>query len=112
MHVLPVGSDEFFASLEHDRGIKRITVTAHAGDTIEAIGKRFDVSVQTMERINRRGAQRRPAGRRDRRRLRADDDADARRRQRRTDRVERARAQRPAAAAAGAGPAALSAAAR
>jgi membrane-bound lytic murein transglycosylase D len=53
--VLPVGSDEFFAALEHDRGFKRTTVTAKEGDTLEAIGKRFGVTVRTMERINRRG---------------------------------------------------------
>jgi membrane-bound lytic murein transglycosylase D len=55
VHVLPVGSDEFFAMMERDRGFKRITVTARAGDTIEAIGKRFDVPAKTMERVNRRG---------------------------------------------------------
>jgi hypothetical protein len=30
-------------------------VAARAGDTLEAIGKRFDVSARNMERINRRG---------------------------------------------------------
>ena len=55
VRVQAVGSEEFFASLERDRGIKRITVTARAGDTIEAIGRRFDVSPRIMERINRRG---------------------------------------------------------
>jgi membrane-bound lytic murein transglycosylase D len=53
--VLPVGSDEFFAALERDKGFKRTTVTARDGDTLEAIGKRYGVSVRTMERINRRG---------------------------------------------------------
>jgi membrane-bound lytic murein transglycosylase D len=55
VRVLPVGSDEFFASLEHDRGFRRVTVSAKAGDTLESIGKRFDVPVRTMERVNRRG---------------------------------------------------------
>jgi membrane-bound lytic murein transglycosylase D len=55
VHVLAVGSDEFFAALERDRGFKRLTVTARSGDTLEAIGKRFDVPVKTMERVNRRG---------------------------------------------------------
>jgi hypothetical protein len=32
-----------------------VTVTARSGDTLEAIGKRFDVSARNMERINRRG---------------------------------------------------------
>jgi membrane-bound lytic murein transglycosylase D len=54
VRVLAVGSDEFFASLERDRGFKRVTIAARAGDTIESIGKRFDVSARTMERINRR----------------------------------------------------------
>ena len=55
VHVLAVGSDEFFASLEKERGFKRVTVTARASDTLESIGKRFDVPVKTMERVNRRG---------------------------------------------------------
>jgi membrane-bound lytic murein transglycosylase D len=54
VRVLPLGSDEFFASLERDKGFKRVTVIAHAGDTLESIGKRFDVRPHTMERINRR----------------------------------------------------------
>ena len=54
VNVLAVGSDEFFAALERDKGFKRIAVRAKAGDTIESIGKRFDVSSRTMERINRR----------------------------------------------------------
>jgi membrane-bound lytic murein transglycosylase D len=55
VHVLPVGSEEFFAALEHDRGMRRVVVKAKAGETIEVIGKRFDVPARTMERINRRG---------------------------------------------------------
>jgi len=55
VRVLPLGSEEFFATLEHDRGFKRVVVAVRAGDTLEAIGKRFDVPVRTMERINRRG---------------------------------------------------------
>lgn len=54
VRVLPIGSEEFFASLEHDRGMKRVVVTARPGDTLETIGKRFDVPVRTMERVNRR----------------------------------------------------------
>jgi len=53
--MLPVGSDEFFAALEQSQGFKRVIVTAKAGDTLESIGRRFDVSVRLMERINRRG---------------------------------------------------------
>ena len=55
VRVLPVGSDEFFASLERDRGFRRVTVVSKAGDTLESIGKHFDVPVKTMERVNRRG---------------------------------------------------------
>jgi membrane-bound lytic murein transglycosylase D len=55
VRVLPIGSEEFFSSLERERGFKRVVVTARAGDTLESIGKRFDVPVRTMERVNRRG---------------------------------------------------------
>ena len=55
VRVLPIGSDELFAYLELQKGYKRVTVTAKAGDTIEAIGKRYKVAAKTMERINRRG---------------------------------------------------------
>ncbi len=54
VRVLPVGSDEFFAALERDKGFKRLVVRAKADDTLESIGKRFGVSTRTMERINRR----------------------------------------------------------
>jgi membrane-bound lytic murein transglycosylase D len=54
VHVLPVGSDEFFASLEQERGFRRTTVSAKAGETVESIGKHFSVPPRTMERINRR----------------------------------------------------------
>ncbi len=52
VRVVAVGSDEFFAALEHDKGVKRITVVAKAGDTVESIGRRFDVTPRTMERVN------------------------------------------------------------
>ncbi len=55
VHVLALGSDEFFAALERDRGFKRITVLARPGDTLESIGKHYDVPARTMERINRKG---------------------------------------------------------
>jgi membrane-bound lytic murein transglycosylase D len=53
VQVLAVGSDEFFAALERERGFKRVTVAAKEGDTLESIGKRYDVPGKTMERINR-----------------------------------------------------------
>jgi membrane-bound lytic murein transglycosylase D len=52
VRVLAVGSEEFFANLEHDKNVKRVTVTARAGDTLEVIGKRFDVGPRSMERVN------------------------------------------------------------
>jgi membrane-bound lytic murein transglycosylase D len=55
VRVLAVGSEEFFANLEHDKGVKRVTVVARAGDTLETIGRRFEVTPRAMERINRRG---------------------------------------------------------
>ncbi|HEY3821055.1 MAG TPA: LysM peptidoglycan-binding domain-containing protein [Polyangiaceae bacterium] len=55
VRVLAVGSDEFFAAMERERGFKRVTVTARSGDTLESIGRRFAVPVRTMERVNRRG---------------------------------------------------------
>jgi hypothetical protein len=54
VHVLPVGSDEFFAALEQEKGFRRTTVSAKAGETVESIGKHFSVPPRTMERINRR----------------------------------------------------------
>jgi membrane-bound lytic murein transglycosylase D len=52
VRVLAVGSEEFFAALERDKNVKRVTVVARAGDTLETIGKRFDVSPRSMERVN------------------------------------------------------------
>lgn len=52
VRVVAVGSDEFFATLEHDKGVKRVTVVARDGDTVESIGRRFDVTARTMERVN------------------------------------------------------------
>jgi membrane-bound lytic murein transglycosylase D len=52
--VLPVGSDEFFAALERDKGFKRVTVVVKEGETLESIGRRYGVTARTMERVNRR----------------------------------------------------------
>ncbi len=54
VRVLAVGSDEFFAALEHDKGFKRVVVRAKANDTLEAVGRRYGVTPRTMERVNRR----------------------------------------------------------
>jgi membrane-bound lytic murein transglycosylase D len=56
VRVLPVGSDEFYASLEHDRNMKRVLVTARDGDTLASIGRRYGIAPRVMERINRRGS--------------------------------------------------------
>ena len=52
--AVPAGSDEFFAYWEGVKGRKRITVTAKAGETLEQIGRRYQVSGPMMERINHR----------------------------------------------------------
>jgi membrane-bound lytic murein transglycosylase D len=52
VRVVAVGSEEFFAALEHDKNVKRVTVVAKAGDTVESIGRRYDVSARSMERVN------------------------------------------------------------
>jgi membrane-bound lytic murein transglycosylase D len=54
VHPIVVGTDEF---LQHwdDKGRHRVVVTAHAGDTLESIGKKHNVTTSMMERINRRG---------------------------------------------------------
>jgi LysM repeat protein len=54
VRVVAVGTDEFFTYLEQQRGQKRIVVTARAGDTLDAIGKRYQVPAKTMERMNRK----------------------------------------------------------
>lgn len=50
---LTAGTDEFFNHFE-ERGRKRQTVKAKAGETLEQVGKRHQVSGSLMERINRR----------------------------------------------------------
>lgn len=52
---LVVGSDEFFAHFESLKGRKRLVLLARAGDTLESMGKKYGLSVASMERINRRG---------------------------------------------------------
>jgi membrane-bound lytic murein transglycosylase D len=54
VRAVAVGTDEFFTYLEQQRGQKRIVVTAHAGDTLDTIGKRYQVPAKTMERMNRK----------------------------------------------------------
>jgi membrane-bound lytic murein transglycosylase D len=52
VRILTTGSDELFAYYEKTR--HRFVITARAGETVDAIGKRFGVSGALMERINRR----------------------------------------------------------
>lgn len=52
--VVAVGSDEFFAYWEGVKGKRRIVVEAKAGDTLEAIGKKYGATPSAMERVNRR----------------------------------------------------------
>ena len=54
VRTVVAGSDDFFHSWD-DKGRRRIVVTAHAGDTLESIGKKNGVTTNLMERINRRG---------------------------------------------------------
>jgi membrane-bound lytic murein transglycosylase D len=50
--VMRVGSREFLEYFEETAGRKRIVVSARAGETLTAIGKRFGLSPGMMERIN------------------------------------------------------------
>ena len=52
--VLPVGSNEFFAYFEGQRGRKRLEVTARDGDTWKTVARRYNLSLGQLERINQR----------------------------------------------------------
>jgi membrane-bound lytic murein transglycosylase D len=52
--VLVSGSPEFHAYFEGLKGKKRQEITVKRGDTLSGIGKRFGMSVGSMERVNRR----------------------------------------------------------
>lgn len=53
VRVIRAGTDDFFHEFD-EKGRKRITVTAKAGDTLDAIGKRYGVTPTLMERVNRK----------------------------------------------------------
>jgi membrane-bound lytic murein transglycosylase D len=53
--VLPVGSPEFFAHFEGQRGRTRLEVAAKQGDTWRTLARRYGLSVAQLERINGRG---------------------------------------------------------
>ena len=54
VRTVVAGTDDFFHNWD-EKGRKRLVVTAHAGDTLESIGKKNGVTTNLMERINRRG---------------------------------------------------------
>ncbi|HEX5098295.1 MAG TPA: transglycosylase SLT domain-containing protein, partial [Polyangiaceae bacterium] len=54
VRVLLAGSPGFFDYFEGLNGRRRLIVTVKNGDTLATIGKRYDMSVGWMERINRR----------------------------------------------------------
>lgn len=54
VRTITAGTDDFFAYWEGQKGRRRITVAAKAGDTIEIVGRRYGVPAASMERINRK----------------------------------------------------------
>jgi len=54
VRTIAVGTDDFFAYWEGQKGRRRITVAAKSGETIEVIGRRYGVTAASMERINRK----------------------------------------------------------
>jgi len=53
-HVLVAGSPEFYDYFEGQNGRKRVVVSARENDTLATLGKRYGMTVGSMERINRR----------------------------------------------------------
>lgn len=51
--VLVAGTQAFFDHFEAQNGKKRIVVQVREGDTLSGIGKRYGMSVGSMERVNR-----------------------------------------------------------
>jgi membrane-bound lytic murein transglycosylase D len=52
--VLVAGSPDFYEYFEAQNGRKRVVVSAHENDTLSTIGKRYGMTVGSMERVNRR----------------------------------------------------------
>jgi membrane-bound lytic murein transglycosylase D len=52
--VLTLGTKEFYDHFESLNGKQRLVVSAREGDTLESVGKRYGMSVGSMERVNRR----------------------------------------------------------
>ncbi len=53
VRALVAGSDDFFDYFEGLNGRRRVTVEVREGDTLAGIGRRYGLSVGSMERINR-----------------------------------------------------------
>ncbi|HEX7452599.1 MAG TPA: transglycosylase SLT domain-containing protein, partial [Polyangiaceae bacterium] len=53
-HVLVAGTPEFYDYFEGQNGRKRVVVSAHENDTLATLGKRYGMTVGSMERVNRR----------------------------------------------------------
>ncbi len=52
--VLLAGSPEFHSYFEGLKGKRRVTIAAQKGDTLHKIGRKYGMSVGSMERVNRR----------------------------------------------------------
>ncbi|MEO6601445.1 MAG: transglycosylase SLT domain-containing protein [Polyangiaceae bacterium] len=53
-HVLVAGSPEFYDYFEGQNGRKRVVVAARDNDTLATLGRRYGMTVGSMERINHR----------------------------------------------------------
>ena len=53
-HMLIAGSPEFYDYFEGQNGRKRVVVSARENDTLASLGKRYGMTVGSMERVNRR----------------------------------------------------------
>jgi membrane-bound lytic murein transglycosylase D len=56
VRVVTVGSPEFFDLVEARRGRRRLSYVVKKGDDLKRIGKKFNLTVADLERINRFGA--------------------------------------------------------
>ncbi|MEO7096317.1 MAG: LysM peptidoglycan-binding domain-containing protein, partial [Polyangiales bacterium] len=52
--IVAIGSDDFYAIEEAAKGRKRTTIYATGGETLEKIGKKYELTPGQMEKINRR----------------------------------------------------------
>ncbi|MEO7035267.1 MAG: transglycosylase SLT domain-containing protein [Polyangiaceae bacterium] len=53
-HVLVAGTPEFYDYFEAQNGRKRVVVSARENDSLAKLGKRYGMTVGSMERVNRR----------------------------------------------------------